>query len=226
MVVPHGLSQRQSERRRQRIRIRSPPSPRHTPGDQHEASRAENSPAWRIQAAGTPAPSQTLQYRVLTPSASSSRATARASCALPRLATSQHLSAFSCESTARTAGALPPRLRAYSCARMVCPGPGCAGSESVCVRKSVPAATTRRGRVGGGRGVGVGDGRRRDMMRVRQAGASKSQSSSSSSSGGELTRAWPAVGAISAFSGRKETDAPRHAPGTSERLSIMATTLQ
>jgi hypothetical protein len=67
------------------------------------------SPAWRTQAAGTPAPSQTLQYHVFTPSASSSRATARASCALPRLAASQHLSAFSCEDSWRPA----PAARAY-----------------------------------------------------------------------------------------------------------------
>jgi hypothetical protein len=124
-------------------------------------------PAWRTQAAGTPAPSQTLQNRVLTPSASSSRATARASCAPPRLATSQHLSTCIWERTERMAGALPPRLRPYSWARIVCVGPGCVGRERVWVKKSVPAATTRRERVEGER-VGVGDGRRRDMSNGKQ----------------------------------------------------------
>ena len=100
-----------------------------------------------LQAAGTPALSQTLQ-RVLTPSASNSRARARASCTPPRLATNQHLSASSCDRKERTVGALPPRLRAYLWARMVCVGPGCVGREGVGEEEGArgdDAQGTRRG---------------------------------------------------------------------------------
>ena len=94
------------------------------------------------------------------------------------------------------------------------------------MRKRVPAATTRRGRVDGGRGVGVGDGRRRDMAMVKQDGMS--QSSSSSSRSGELSR--PAVGATSVRSGREQADIPqlalRDSGRFSIRLSIMATVRQ
>ena len=93
------------------------------------------------------------------------------------------------------------------------------------MRKRVPAATTRRGRVDGGRGVGVGDGRRRDMAMVKQDGMSQSSSSSRS---GELSR--PAVGATSVRSGREQADIPqlalRDSGRFSIRLSIMATVRQ
>jgi hypothetical protein len=78
------------------------------------------------------------------------------------------------------------------------------------VRKRVPAATTRRGRVDCGRGVDVGDGHRRDMAMVKQDGMC--QSSSSSSRSDELSRPRPGVGATSVRSGREQADIPQLAP--------------
>jgi hypothetical protein len=111
-----------------------------------------HSPAWRTQAAGTPAPSQILQYHVFTPSASSSRATMRASCALPRLAASQHLSAFSWEDSWRAA----PAAGGVWCVR----GPGaraaraCASGRACLRRRRAEDALGAAGELALARGGG------------------------------------------------------------------------
>ena len=103
------------------------------------------------------------------------------------------------------AGALPPRVRPYSWARIVCVGPGCVGRESVWVKKSVPAATTRRERVEGER-VGVGEGRRRDMSSGKQQPSISidpldGDNGDGNSASGEHTSSSSAIGANFSISG-------------------------
>ena len=69
----------------------------------------------------------------------------------------------------------------------------------MCVRKRVPAATTRKERVEGD-GVGVGDGRRRDMARAKQPGG---LGGAGHSSNGEHSPPTSAVGAIFSICGPK-----------------------
>lgn len=103
-------------------------------------------PAWSTQALGTPASGQTLQYRVLTRSFSSSEIILRPSSFPPRGAMSTASTAGNWAMMDRQVLAEPPLSRETECARMTEFASGCVGKPRLFVTKRVPDATTRRGR--------------------------------------------------------------------------------
>ena len=105
-----------------------------------------NSPACKTHALGTPAFSQTLQYLVLTLSPSKSLMIICPSSFPPRGATSIAFTLGNCATMAKHVLADPPRARWTEWARTTDEGSGWDDKVSVCVRKSVPDATMRRGR--------------------------------------------------------------------------------